>query len=96
MYFYKKYTNYNIYIYNSNFYKNYKNTNTNLFLYTFNFKKISISFRLINFIILINNLYINYNFYMCIFHKIKYLYLNFFFINLILNKFFSFLINLYY
>jgi hypothetical protein len=94
MQIYTKYNIYNLSIYNSNWYKTFKLNDNNLFLNTFNFKKRSMLVRILNFLIILINMFIQYNFFACELRFLKYLYFCNFYINLILYKFFSYFLNL--
>jgi len=91
---YDKYTQYNLITYNSNFLKIFKLKNTELSFYNFNFKKISLSVRVIFFLIIITTMFNQYNYFMNDLIKFKYLYFDIYFMNLIYYKFFSFFLNL--
>jgi hypothetical protein len=80
---YNKYTLYNLYIYNTNFLKTLKFKNSELNFFNFNFKKISISVRVLIFLVILTNMFTQFNFFKYDLIKFKYLYFNIFFINLV-------------
>jgi hypothetical protein len=85
---------YNKIIYNSNFFKTFKLKNIYLNFYNFNFKKISLSVRILIFLIILTNMFNQFNYFKCDLIKFKYLYFDTNIINLIWYKFFSFFLNL--